>query len=84
MRPDRITCTVSLTENDPDHLTSPLRTKCYACGQPACKGCSHLASGYLKGSKVRLCNDCLEDMRDRVASGAIRVLAPSPSSPGHP
>lgn len=38
-----------------------IRTRCYACGQTACRECSRLTTEYRAGRRVRLCNDCAED-----------------------
>jgi hypothetical protein len=37
------------------------KTKCHACGRPACKGCSALIARH--GHRARVCNDCQEDDR---------------------
>lgn len=46
----------------PANLTfaAPLRTQCFACGEPVCKACSRLMRWYRYGRR-RICDRCRED-----------------------
>jgi hypothetical protein len=43
----------------PPQGAGSIRTRCYACGNPACKQCSHVMPWY--GRRRRVCADCEED-----------------------
>lgn len=54
-------CEVLLNGNDceaPPESSLSIRTRCYACGQPACKACSQVVS--YRGRNRRVCRDCIE------------------------
>lgn len=63
-------CEVSLNTIECEHLpvlddegsreTPAVRTRCFSCGQKACKVCSRVQS-YVRYGRKRLCNDCVGD-----------------------
>lgn len=44
-------------------LSDPIRTVCYACGNPVCRKCSHLRPWFRRAKRARICNDCIENER---------------------
>ena len=59
IRRGRASCAVMM--NTPE-CRGDTRARCYACGGPACLGCSRRRAWY-KWARVRVCFDCLEDDR---------------------
>lgn len=59
-------CEVSLNDNDceaPANLEDPtneVRTRCYRCGQRACRSCSWIDRDPYIGRRTRRCRDCRE------------------------
>lgn len=41
-------------------------TKCFACGNAACAGCTTVVHQYYKWHDKRICNDCIEDHRESI------------------
>jgi hypothetical protein len=68
-------CEVSLNNIDceaPPGSYGSIRTTCFRCGNPACKGCSTKVR-YL-GRQRRICADCIEDHRDELEVPASEML----------
>lgn len=57
------TCDVGLNtyecESPANSEFKSIRTRCFACGQPACKNCSRVKR-YLGFGRRRICRDCQE------------------------
>lgn len=51
-----------------------VRTVCYVCGKPACRGCSDLVKGWKRSRVVRMCRDCQEDARGDFEDQKLTVV----------
>lgn len=61
-------CEVSLNTHDCENRSGRvIRTSCYACGGPVCRGCSAIVSTkrYGKTIRIRRCNDCAGFYQDK-------------------
>jgi hypothetical protein len=61
-----VSCEVNLNDgcDSPPNAEGclPVRSRCYRCGQRACKGCSSVERGIaIGGGRARICADCKED-----------------------
>jgi hypothetical protein len=53
-----------------------VRTRCYVCGKPTCRGCSDLVKGHRRSRVVRMCQDCQEDSREDFNDGKLTAVEP--------
>jgi hypothetical protein len=63
----------------PDRDT-PVRTRCFACGQPACRDCTTVVARWYRWKRKRVCLDCLTD-HGRADEAIAIVLAASGYDP---
>jgi hypothetical protein len=64
-------CEVSLNTHDCENRHEySIRTSCYECGGPACKGCSAIVSlkRFGKTIRARRCNDCAGFYQDKLGN----------------
>ena len=58
-------CEAPIASRDDEGEPGALRTRCRACGQPACKSCSTVQT-YAGRRRTRVCNDCVGHYQDEV------------------
>lgn len=62
----------AVTCNDPECEVYPIATKCFACGQYACRSCTAVVVRYYRYARKRICLDCQIDHAEGITLTSTR------------